>query len=344
MPPEPVPSASIASPVAPPPAPMPDGADPEKFAIVTSICRAAYNVREKAEYGFDKISLGCRTNPPFVKPGQLPDGTLPRLDDASKDAEAAEDARYFCPIDGIYHGSFTRPGAKQTLVSFTACPEKGQVWDMGFPGSGVVVEEAGGGRYRIVDTVKDVNIGSRTGCKQTHLPAPADRDVLLCGGGFGAGAIDGRIGFYFTVDMARKDDKARTWILWGADELRCDLRDQLSYESTGITSFESESSKLLDVNGDGILDLVIEGERTHERFTRASLDARCNGKGRGPRPRSQKYRLELVSHGEEFGPSAATKKTLAAWEAETPARNRLTGSLRRLAAVARGALRPRRCA
>ena len=169
----------------PPPIPAaPPGADPEKVKLAASICAASTFTHPLTK----TLEVGCRSHPPFDLPEQKPDGKLPPFTD---------DPLRLCVLEKVYKGSFSRPGAKQAALSFSQCKENdpNATWDMGFPGSMVLVEEVAG-RWKAIRYELGVNTSA---CLQSHRTD--GRDVLLCRSGLGAGSA-GEVIYFFAMDFA----------------------------------------------------------------------------------------------------------------------------------------------
>jgi hypothetical protein len=282
--------------------PAPPGTDPEKVTIAASICAAAY-------LGHD---VGCRSHPPFVRPEQQPDGKIVRHEG---------DPLMFCSIARVYHGSFTKPGAKQAVLAFDQCKESEDAeWDAGFPGSAVLVEQRGA-RWKAVAYEPDVNMGL---CLRDRR---ADgRDVLLCRSNFGAPPT-GQVSYVFLLDFAwpatQKGQRAVSLVELFSDNMSCGFAaDGLP---SGITSLEIAGMALADLNHDGTPDLAVQVRRAHRAPSpklEAALHALCNRPRPGDPsalvPRAKPDILSLVSRGETFVPTAATRKTIERWTAESP--------------------------
>jgi hypothetical protein len=308
--PEPVPSApapvvAASAERAPTPLPLPDappGTDPEEVKLAASICAASY---------LDK-QVGCRSHPPFERPEQLPDGKI---------IPHQGDPLLFCGIDHVFHGSFTRPGAKQVVISFEQCKEgEDAVWDSGFPGSAVLAEESDG-RWKAVGYEPDVNAA---GCLQDHR---ADgRDVLLCQSGLAA-PPSGVVRYVFLIDFARGGGKTPSAVslakMFG-DTLLCAFADQ-GFPS-GLVSLQTGDLALRDLNHDGTDDLVLKVRRGRIPPS-AALDAKVKARCKQSHgsvyetdlvPKPKQTTLEFLSKGDDFVPSPGSQKTLAAWAAEAP--------------------------
>ncbi len=284
--------------------PPPRGADPERATLAASICAAAYIGK----------NVGCRSHPPFDRPDQKPDG---------KFVEHKGDPLLFCMIDGVFHGSFTRPGSKQAVVSFAQCKEsEDAVWDMGFPGSAVLVEEIGG-RWKAIGYEAGVNTG---GCLKDRR---ADgRDILVCRSGLAA-PPSGEIDYVFFIDFARaaagKKENAASIVKLYGDNANCFFAD-LGGLPDGFVALDVVSMSMADLNKDGTGDLLVKVRRSRVAPSPA-LDARVHAICKQNTnadfakvllPPAKEATLELLSDGDGFTPSAATKKTLDAWTAEGP--------------------------
>jgi hypothetical protein len=199
------------------------------------------------------------------------------------------DTMRFCVISTIQHGSFTRAGAEQAVVAFFGCKDNdSELWDAAFPGSAVLVEKIDG-HWREVDDTADVNAD---GCQKSHR---ADgRDVLLCRSMVGAGNL-GTVDFFFLLDFARPGHHAGTLATLYSDS---------------AASSEVGKVVLQDVNGDGTPDLLVEA--SHRR---------------GSAPKT-KRRLELLSSGDTFAPSPATRVVLETWAAVRPTATSSTATRR----------------
>lgn len=299
------PVASSAPPASPPvPASLPDpppGTNAEQVKIAASICAAAYSGK----------SVGCRSHPPFVRPEQKPDGKI---------VEHQGDPLDFCAISELFHGSFTKPGKKQTLVSFSQCREgPDAVWDAGFPGSAVLVEEVGG-RIEVVATEHEANLDL---CLRNRR---ADgRDFLVCRSGLGAPPA-GSVSYFFIVDFGRAAEALPvqgTFARVYADLPMC-LPD--ADTSSGLTSFEIIDMKLAKVNAGPADDLAMKVRRAHAPPS-AALEAKakraCAG-GQGLLdtakllPRGTPATLTFSSTDKGMKATPATQKLLDTWAKESP--------------------------
>ena len=267
-----------------------------------SICAASYLGKD----------VGCRSHPPFVRPEQQPDGKI---------IEHQGDPLLFCGIDRIFRGSFTRPGSKQAVISFSQCKESEEaMWDSGFPGSAVLVEEIDG-RWKAVGYEADVNAGA---CLKAHR---ADgRDVLLCRSSLAA-PPSGVVSYVFLLDFARAlsgKASAGSLVKLFSDMLICSFADQGF--PNGLVSLDVKDMTLKNLNQDGTDDLVVKVHRARIPPS-AALDAKIlawckKTRGEGNQssflPATKLSTLELVSDGATFTPTPATKKLIDAWTAEAP--------------------------
>jgi hypothetical protein len=321
-------SAKDAEPPAAIPAPPP-GVDPAWSTIAASICAAAYfkpppeAIRPKGR----EVDVGCRSHPPFTRPEQKPDGKI---------LLHTGDPLEFCTIDVVYRGSFTRPGAREAVVSFAPCKDGDGAWDMANPGSAVLVEEApGGGRWRAIDYQADVNIAPDRGA----LPASApelrfasgcdevrradNRDALVCASNFGAFGL-GSMTYIFFVDFARTPH-ARTVARMLEDADPCGPSGIASPEKDGLVTFQLGTRTLGDTNGDKTPDVSVEITRARavpSSALAAKVKAECAKNANSDiarlAPPGKKTTLQFLSDADGWGPSPASKATLAAWIAERP--------------------------
>jgi hypothetical protein len=295
--------ASVAPAVDPPalalPRPPP-GTEPKTVTIAASICAAAFRGRE----------VGCRSHPPFERPEQLPDGKI---------VKHTGDPLSFCAIDRVYYGAFTRPGAEQAVVAFGQCKEsEGAEWDAAFPGSAVLVENVSG-RWKAMGYEPEVNAQL---CLQSHRSDA--RDVLLCRSNLAATAV-GSLTSFFLLDFARGPRGKRnagTFARVFSDEINCIAAE--SGLPSGLVSADITSVALADLDKNGTPDLVVKVRRARAAPS-AALDAKVNAlckqgpeKAKGALPPATVTTLELLSDGDGFTPSAATKTALDAWTAEAP--------------------------
>ena len=136
------------------------------------------------------------------------------------------------------------------------------------------------------------------------------------------------------LDFARRPKPAGTiaWLFSDASMLVCPaLPPSGPAVPSGLVGLEVKRVALSDLNKDGTPDLVVDVERARAAPSSA-LDARVralcqqNVDIEKTLPAATKARLELVSDGERFTPSPATRKLLDAWEAETPDLTQLKGA------------------
>jgi hypothetical protein len=301
------------------PAP-PAGADPTRAAIAASICAAAYT--DPDAKGKD-VEVGCRSHPPFTKPEQKPDGMI---------VLHTGDPIAFCAIDAVYKGSFSKPDAREAIVSFRQCDGEG-TWDSANPGSAVLVEEVSGGRFREIDYQAGVNIApdrktlpagagelrSAAGCDQIRR---ADgRDALFCVSNFGAFRL-GAMTYFFVVDFAEKPH-AQTVARIFEDIGPCLQFGMSSPEKDGLVSFQLGDRTVSDLNGDQMPDISVE--ITRSRATPSSaLAARVKAACRNDSnvsverlvPPGKKTTLQFLSDKDGWAASPTSKSTLHAWSAE----------------------------
>ncbi len=276
----------------------PDGADAAAVLIATSICAAAYL---RADEG--PPTIGCRSHPPFDRPEDRPDGTLPAY---------SGDRSAFCSIRAIHRGSFSRAGAPQAVVIFDSCEDHGAAWNGSMPGSAVLVESVGG-RFRAIDYE-----GAIRECKTVRLSD--GHDVMLCRGWFGwSGA--GALTSFFLLDFAERSTRVRVVARLFEDLLQCSMLEPTFSLPHGLVDL-AVKDRLDDVDGDGLPDLVLDVERTRVPPGPA-LDRRvrvaCTAQAALPKG-SQPTHTTLVfpNDGRGLSASPSARATLAKWESEAP--------------------------
>ncbi len=194
----------------------------------------------------------------------------------------------------------TAPGTSQAVVSFSQCKEsEDAMWDMGFPGSAVLVEEVAG-RYRAIDYEPDVNLGD---CAQDRR---ADgRDVLLCRSGLAA-PPSGAVSFVFLLDFARVavgGSHSVSLVKLFSDSWYCSMINQ--FVPAGLVSLEVGRMSLSDLNHDGTGDLVLKIQRSRIPASPSfenQLRARCKKKPgetgvRELLPRAKETRFRIPERG-----------------------------------------------
>jgi hypothetical protein len=288
------------APVATPPA----DADRKTFAM--AVC-AAEQMPAPSWMKPTQTLFGCNGAPPYTKPEQAPDGKI---------RPHTGDAQTFCALATVYRGSFSRANAKQAVLAFDACKDPtADVWDMAFPGSALLVEEVAG----VWKTVSVLSATNSQKCKQ--IPRPGSVDALLCQSTVGAFGI-GSNTTTTLLDFTTTEPSATPLFSFFDQDFSCGTLPMQS----GFTMASVKSSTLVDLNKDGILDLVLDVERAHadppEKFDRAA-EALCkraplttNVKSLLPKPKS--VRLELLSNGDAFVLAPEAEKLLKAWGEETP--------------------------
>lgn len=301
------PASEIGAPGAPP------GVDPERVFFTSSVCAAAVMTLPGG-----KLDVGCPFHPPFDRPEQKPDGKLSRF---------TGDPLRLCTIDAIYRGSFTRAGAKQAVLSFAACknnPPHDDEWDAAYPGSALLVEDAGG-RWSTIAYEPGVNADA---CLVDSRAT--GRDVLLCRSGLRAGNAGG-ITYFFSLDFALPARRAGTFAKVYDGTLLCASIPEPPGASGGeplllphgLVTVKVTDFVIADVNTDGIGDLVVDVERARAAPS-AALDAKAVAAcKRNPEahedsvlPPPTKTRLAFVSRGDVIAPTDATRRVLEAWLTE----------------------------
>jgi hypothetical protein len=309
--PPPAVSAVQSAEAAPPPIPpAPPGADAESVVFVGSICAAATMTIGHS------VLVGCRSHPPFTQADQKPDGTIPPF---------TGDERRFCALERIYRGSFTRPGARQAVLSFAQCMDNGSdEWDSGFPGSAVLVEEIDG-RWREVSYEAGVNLPR---CLTRR--SAEGRDVLVCRSGLAA-PPSGGIWYVFLLDFARPGRHAGTLALMYTDTFGCASLGPPTPGAlrvpNGLVSLEIGDLRLDSAGDAGTNDVVVDVTRARAAPS-ATLDARVTaacklapnvgGLERSLAPPATKTRLRFVTHGDVIVPTEPSRRALDAWKTEAP--------------------------
>ena len=296
--------AAAAAPVAVRPLPAPiAGADPERVRIAASICAASY----MRSPGAKSVRVGCVFHPPFVATEQRPDGRL---------TEYTGDPRAFCAIDEVYRGAFTKAGVKEAVVVFSQCMRlNDDAWDMGFPGSGMLVEEAGD-RWRVK--------AYRDGVDMDHCmrARKADGgDALVCKSSLWAG-MSGELAYVFAIDFAQPSP-ATTLARLYSDIFECRYGDTLP---DGFSRTHLKNVAVTDTNGDGVADVVLSVTRSRTGASPA-IDARvkaaCAAKTDAALPIAMPpdapHKLVFVGTPTGYSADVATARTLAAWAIEDPA-------------------------
>ncbi|HEU4410827.1 MAG TPA: hypothetical protein VFS43_36580 [Polyangiaceae bacterium] len=300
---EPAPSGAPAVPLPP----APPGANPDDVKLVSSICASAY-VRSAT----GNVVVGCRSHPPFDRPEQRPDGTLPPYEG---------DPMKLCSLNATYRGAFTRAGAKQAVLSFGVCHDDGDGFARDGAGSeSVVLVEEVGGRWTSVGYEAGVPAYSCHRSRRTD-----GRDVLLCKGS-AAAAGRGDMTYLFALDFARPGKHVGAFAWMFSDLFDCDSFERAGRRlPKGLVSLRVTRVEAADLDGDGGGDLVVNVERARAA-PGVALDAKAraacvrNPKADGTAlvPALQKTRLEFLNRGDAVVPSPASKQELDAWEAEAP--------------------------
>jgi len=257
--------------------------------------------------------FGCRSQPPFDRPGELPDGSVYVVDDVYD----------VCSADQTFRGAFKRAGAEEAIVGVDLCnPDGGQIANGAQPGFAMLLERHGG-EWRYADMIADIDLWH---CDSV---AQADgRSLLVCESGFAA-PPDGGVHFWYVVDFAEAPGKRVKRVATYYDaafDIWCEPSPSMSpFLEYGITKASTVDHRLVDFDKDGVMDLEIVVDRAHVAPT-PSLDKRvaaaCKGKERAPSesllPRGQRFTLQLRGNARSFEPTKASAKLLAAWSAEAP--------------------------
>ncbi|HEY8079519.1 MAG TPA: hypothetical protein VIF62_35555 [Labilithrix sp.] len=288
---------------------VPAGADPELATIAASICAAGYRVED------GKKVLGCRKPPPFDRKDRGPDGTFP---------EHTGDATTFCPFEILARGAFTRADPEQIALRFDACHEESETWDVGMPGSVVVVEARGGG-YEVVAVALDVNANR---CRKTKIGA---LDYFVCQSAFAAGGF-GAVTYFFTL-LFVKAPWARTFVRLydDAEVFTCVTRagdPKLAPDGLVAVAVAGMHERGIE---DGEMLVTIDVDRARATPS-AALESRLlslcgkEGSAAAALPPKQRFHLEFTGFGPPLHARPETQKLLDAWEKETPGLTQLRGA------------------
>jgi hypothetical protein len=280
------------------PPPTPPGADPEAVLLVSSICAAAHQGPQ----------VGCRSHPPFVRAEQQPDGKLP---------EYTGDVLRFCRLLKIYRGAFTRPHAKQAVLAFEQCVRDDVDWDMGQPGSAVLVEETNG-RWRAVATQNDVNI------EHCLLPRRDDgRELLFCWSNLTAAPPVGTINYWFSLDFGKPPPFASTHAqLFSSSKLCWGLSQPSTLAAEGFIAVQLLGTTLSDAPSPRLQVRVARARVPASPDLKAKAQAACkknpeaDEQAFGASKQEATLEFELASGGVRALPTTAT--LLEAWTRESP--------------------------
>lgn len=229
-PPSATPTATATAAAAPPPQePIDPAADQDKLALVTSICPAAIQHRE------GKVRVGCRTCPPFEG------------DEAKPDGRVAIDPEQLFPVEALYRGSFSRPGADEIAAVFEGCePHAGNY-------GGTLFAEKTSDGYRVITYASGLHPAS---C-QTYRRKDR-RDVLVCQWSDAHQSTAFTQVLVYDLARATADDPLKGWeklahvetngysVCWG-------VSPEVGVEQGKVLGFRFE-----DRNGDGVPDVVVE--------------------------------------------------------------------------------------
>lgn len=304
----PAPAASAAmpventAPVRPPLPTAPAGVDPERFEILASICGVANYIQDGV------ARVGCRSAPPFDKPGNKPDGNI----------EMKGDLYDVCLLSEFYKGAFSAAGKEQAILSIDACGSD-RANDIS-PGN-VLLAERGPDGWHLVEYLRGLNI------HKCDIAKRKDGSLLVCGDNMGAYG-DGSLWWNFTLDFSKPAGKRVVVFskLYKSAGISC-MGGVSMVEERGLTGLEEIKREYKDLNKDGFDDLRLTIERAHTAGTPAvikKVEAACSKSG-GMHIEEKvilgKYpRFALEFHGNEttLTPTPQTQKLLDKWSETAP--------------------------
>ncbi len=261
----------------------------DELALLGSLCETGVVRRDRGA-----IEVGCVCCPPFENCGPVAGGK-PR-----------GDPEEVYPVLTRSSGSFTRPGTRELAVTFQGC----EPHSLNYGGTAL---------YRELDG-RWAFAGYATGfaasrCQPYRLSS--GRDVLICefsDAHQGSGAT--RV---FIYDFAPPDRTCWTPLADFVDDTSlCE-----GEPGKPLTWSALDRVNLVDVNGDGILDLRLQG-RERSGVPSAAFGRSCMAllrRGRAPTPAERSATLSLlgplkslsydfISDGRHFTPTPSTKQAL----------------------------------
>lgn len=296
-------SASPRATARPPLPALPPGVDKERFEVLASLC-AVSMFQDPL-----RTLVGCRSEPPFDGPGELPDGTVQRVDNPYDS----------CLLNDFYRGSFSAAGKDQAVLSLGPCTQRAN--DI-TPGDAVLAERDGES-WRVVAVVPDINAEA---CK---LSKRADRTLLVCESNMGAYG-DGSLSWRFTLDFSQPAGRRVSVFakLYQTPPTSCMMPDILT--ERGIMLVRVSNEAFADTDRDGDEDLTFTVERVHVAASPAltkKIEAHCKSKASSGDPMIQlekltgpfrKFSFELKGEATTLVPTVETKKLIDAWGDEAP--------------------------
>ncbi|APR78536.1 Hypothetical protein A7982_03883 [Minicystis rosea] len=278
----------------PPQAPIDPAADQEKLALVTSICRAAIQHHE------GKVRVGCRACPPFEG------------DDAKPDGRVAIDPPHLFPVEELYRGSFSRPGADEVAAVFEGCEPHAANY------GGTLFAEKTESGYRMITYASGLHPAS---CRVYRRKD--GRDVLVCRWSDAHQSTAFTQVFVYDLARATADDPLKGWdalatvsdnsysVCWGIDP------------EGGIMQGSVIDFRFEDRNGDHVPDIVVDVMHRWTPYSAAVnkvIQKRC-AEASAERPddvptidvpkllgEPAKATLELIADGQGFKPTAKTAR------------------------------------
>ena len=292
-------SAAPTASATPAPLPIDPGADPDKLALVRSICPAAIKHQE------GRVLVGCRACPPFVAESAKPDGKV-EVDPAD-----------FWPVEALYRGSFSKPGAHEVASVFKGCePHAGSYGGMLF------AEQTGAG-FRATTYVSGLRPER---CEVYHRKD--GRDLLVCQTGEAWQSTHSTSVFVYDLARAAADDPWK-----GKSELALVTENGFAVcwalsHGDGIVQGSVRRFRFEDRNHDGVPDVVVDvvhrmtpySPRIERVIQRACADAATRAGTPDEMPSifdpsallgaPVKETLEFLFDGQDFRPTAKTAASL----------------------------------
>src|SRR5262249_6159968 len=203
-----------------------------------------------------KVLVGCRACPPF------------KGDQAKPDGKVAVDPESFWPIEGVYRGSFTAPGAEERAVVFEGCEPHAANY-----GGTLLVEVTAPGSFRARAYYSAVHPES---CRPYRRPD--GRDLLVCRWSDAHQGPSFQEGFAFDFTAAKEDDPVKGWTsLVRVDDsshgVCFGIPPDVGVFQGRILGFTFEERK-----GDRAPHVLIDLEHRHTPYSRAlvqSVEKKC---------------------------------------------------------------------
>ena len=218
----------------------------QKLEFLALICPAAVERDKKGEQ-----RVGCATCAPFEG-------------DARGDGTVQTDPEYFYPLEHLYRGSFTRPGADEAAAVMSGCePHAGNY-------GGTLLGERKGGVWQQVRYDSGVHPDSCLSYRRKD-----GRDVLVCRWGDGHQAQWHEMVFAYDFTESTPDEVEKGWheiVTMDDDSSAACLVGSMPGEP--VRSGHVEKFVFEDRDKDGAADLVVTVSQRKSMPTKA-YQARC---------------------------------------------------------------------